>query len=134
MKIHALDPVSTYKYVLNCQREDPREEQIVWHLKTLSARENALVEDYSGQYAGGNYMATNGTENLVTLNCGLIAVDGFTKTDGTKVEIEREKSASNGIYTPIKSEILDLIPEFIRIELARAIRSGHAMGDQDLKN
>lgn len=134
-KIHALDPVTTYKYILKSQREDtPKEDQIIWHLKTLSARENALVEDYSSQYVAGNLQLNAGTENLVTLNCGLMGVENFSRADGTPVNIERDENSANGVYNPIKAESLDSIPEFVRLELAQAIRSGHAMGEQDLKN
>lgn len=133
-KIYALDPIVPFDYILQSQRDDSPQDQIIWKLKPLTAREAAFIEDNSSTMAGGEWKLTAGTENILSLHIGLVDVLNFTDREGRAIPVKRKGDVVFGIYKPLDDEFLDRLPPAVRVEIASAIRRSAKMESQDKKN
>ena len=133
-KILALDPASTYPYILESQRGDKEEEQIKWELKNLTAKEEALIEDKLGHLRDGDFHIKLGSQNRLALDIALMGVEGFEASDGTLVEVKRKGTKVHGFVNPLLDSFVDRIPKAVRQELATAIMRGTTLKVEDEKN
>ncbi|MFH0907798.1 MAG: hypothetical protein V1929_03420 [bacterium] len=135
----AYDPDNFFDYVLERERKLPPDEQTIWHLKTLSAREMAAVEN-SWQHKvsadeetpKGKNVSMNmnrGTMIVELLRRGLCGWDNLLDRKGKPVAfIPGEK----GGFCNAKN--IDRVDPTDRHELAGAIEAGGKLDETDVKN
>jgi len=89
----ALDPKSTFPYVLKCDRDLPESEQTVFQLRGLTVAEEASVSDSMIlAHSGSDELAFRaGTHQLTVLRFGLRDWSGFRDKDGNEVKCEMVK-------------------------------------------
>lgn len=115
----ALDPKSTFPYVLKDDRELPKEQQTVFQLRGLTVSEEATVTDSMILAHGGveELSVRAGTHQLTVLRYGLKGWSNFKNADGADVAFEVEK----GHPRCVTDACLDrLLPKY-RAELSSAI-------------
>lgn len=122
MTIKAIIPNSTYEYVLRSQRDEAT--PIKWTLKTLTAKEDALIEE-----AFVRFNESRSTFEAVStaLGVGLVGVDGLEYPDGTPFVLERTDKG-------LSEKSLNSIPKDIRLELMTAIIEGQKLTEEEQKN
>lgn len=134
-KIYAQDPVTVRDYILKSQRGDKKEDQIKWKLKTLSAREQSLIDDETSIISDdGKVKIPVGTTNRLILDIALMGVENFTDRKGNQIKVEREEHFIHEVINPLKDEFVDRLGKHIFTELANAISNGPEFDEQDLKN
>lgn len=133
MKILALNPNTEFDYVLESQRDDKKQDQIIWKLKMLSAKEDELL-DNAWSLVEGEMKLNLGTQTRLALDIGLVGVENFFYADGTPVTIERSTRKMHGFVRQLTDETLSAIPKEVRGELAKAIMEGSQIGEEDVKN
>lgn len=132
--MRALDIKDTRDYIPECDRNLPENEQTVFVLKTLSAKDQAIVDDKTGSVdAEGGYKITVGTQNLLLIHLGLVDVRNFKDSNGNDVKLTRSDKLINGIHE-ISNDFIIRIPKDIRSEIAYAIRKGYQLEDEEVKN
>lgn len=133
-RIIAIDPDATHRYIPKIARDWPVEDQPVFLIKTLKAKEAANLQDGMTD-AVVNKKDSNdttvriysGTAAVKALKAGLVGWENFKDADGEDVEFRE----NNG--TP-RMENFDRIPVKIRAELAEAITEGTFLTEQEEKN
>jgi hypothetical protein len=131
----AVSTSSVRNYVPLCDRDLPSEDQTVFELKTLSAKEDAVLDNLIGSVQDGGMNLRIGDQNLAALHIGLVGVSNFQDETGKDVKIVRDRNTQiYGFVNPIKDEVLSLIPKEIRLELARAIINGKELDEEETKN
>lgn len=124
----AVDPNKEFEYVLQCDRQLPTEQQTIFKLKVLSAKELADIEDKSARAdLSGNLEFRSGSQTLRILNVGLKGWINFIGTDGNPVTFRE----NNGVPRP---ENWDLLRPEWRRELANAITEQNTLTEGDRKN
>ena len=115
----ALDPKSTFPYVLKDDRELPEAEQTVFELRGLTVSEEAAVSDSMILAHGGTDELSfrAGTHQLTILRMGLRRWSNFAGNDGKPVPFEVGK----GYPRSVTDECLDRLLPRHRQELANAI-------------
>lgn len=115
----ALDPKSTFSYVLRDDRELPKEQQTVFELRGLTVAEEASVTDSMILAHGGveELSVRAGTHALTVLRFGLKGWSNFKNADGADVAFEVEK----GHPRHITDTCLDRLAPKHRQELMQAI-------------
>jgi len=121
----AVDPHRSVRYVLKEDRELPEDQQTVFLLRALSARELAQVEDgMSVVTPGGDVRIATGSQSLRTLDLGLTGWENFLTPDGKLVPFDGNAKASNWDY---------LRPSWRR-ELSNAILDQTRLTEAERKN
>ena len=115
----ALDPKSTFPYVLECDRKLPNEQQTVFKLRGLTVAEEASVSDSMIlAHSGTDELAFRaGTHQLTILRFGLRGWEGFVNGEGAEVRFEQGK----GHPRHITDECLDRLSTKNRTELSNAV-------------
>jgi len=115
----ALDPKSTFPYVLECDRTLPEEEQTIFQLRGLTVAEEAAVADSMILAHGGSDELTfrAGTHQLSVLRFGLRGWEKFLDPDGKEVSFDSTKSHPRHVSDPC----LDRLEPTHRQELTTAI-------------
>ena len=130
MKIFArtTDINKTEVYILPQQKDDPKEEQIKWHIRTaLTAAERQHIRS---MYGSDSHQA-----NKEALHIALSEVSNFFYDDGEPVEIGREGKKRFGLYFPLNKNTLDALPEVAIDELGLwIVQKIMELGDEDVKN
>ena len=131
---------SEFDYVLQRERKLPKEEQTVFHLRKLSARERFKLEDETGSMdQRGSFTAHVGWVTEQSLLAGLL---GWTNMKGEKPgdpDVEFKKSSkmlnvlSRDTYPPAP-EMLDLLHPNDATELANAIQAGASLSVEEAGN
>lgn len=125
----ALDPKSTFPYVLEDDRSAPEGEQTVFQLRGLTVAEEASVSDSMIlATAGADELSFRaGTHQLTVLRHGLRGWSGFRDSEGKEVPFEITK----GHPRHITDECLDrLLPKY-RQELTNAILERGAITEEE---
>jgi hypothetical protein len=115
----ALDPKSTFEYVLVDDRELPKEQQTTFELRGLTVSEEASVTDSMILAHGGveEMSVRAGTHALTVLRYGLRGWRNFHDADGNAVEFE----TGRGHPKQVTDACLDrLLPKY-RQEIMQAI-------------
>lgn len=123
MTIKAIIPNSTYEYVLRSQRNEAN--PIRWTLKTLTAKEDALIEEALVRF---NESRSTFEAVSTALGFGLVGVDGLEYPDGTPFVLERTDKGG------LSEKSLNSIPKDIRTELMIAIVEGQKLTEEEQKN
>lgn len=124
----AVDPNKAFDYVLMCDRQLPLDQQTTFHLKVLTARELAEIEDKAARAdMQGNLEFRSGTQVIRILTAGLKGWSNFKDSSGAEVPFRD----NNG--TP-RQENWDLLKPDWRRELANAITEQNRMTDAERKN
>lgn len=124
----AVDPARTFDYVLQCDRELPKEQQTVFQLKVLTAKELAQIEDNAVVIDKEEKIAVNsGSTVLKTLRVGLQAWENFKDANGNPVMFQRKA----GI---VCYENFDRLRPEWRRELANAITEQTRLTEDQVKN
>ena len=131
----AVDPNSTRDYIPLCDRDLPKDQQTVFELKTLTPREDRLIEN-SIAIRDGQMAINLGDQYALALSMGLVGVRNFTDAKGKDVKIEHESEKIHGFVRPLKESFLAKIPKEIRLEIAREIidGAGGAITEEEAKN
>jgi hypothetical protein len=109
----AIDPASTFEYVLRCDRELEPEAQTVWTLRGLRHKERAEVEDAIAQSDGeGNLSLRVGSQRTRILMAGIVSVSNFQDEKGREIQVP--KGGCSGVF-------LDHLDDAWATELANAI-------------
>lgn len=120
----AVDPNRTFDYVLTEDRSLPAEQQTVFKLKVLSARELARLEDsVSVMDKNGNWQVKVGTKVLEILSCGLKGWANFKHQNGNLV-----------IFSGASEDSFDRLRPEWRRELADAITEQANLSEDEIKN
>ncbi|QPJ61701.1 MAG: hypothetical protein G3M70_07300 [Candidatus Nitronauta litoralis] len=120
-------------YVPECDRNLPTEDQTIFLLKPLSAKDAASMQDNVTQTKlGGNdgdtvMLMQSGTQALNALKKGLAGWENFKDAHGKEIEFRH----NNGAPRP---EMFDLIPAKVRQELANVIIEGCDISGETEKN
>lgn len=123
----ALDPNRTFDYILEEDRSQPKEKQTVFHLKVLSARQLASLEDEMavvklGQK--GEMQMNTGSHVLKVLEIGLVGWENLL-------------GSNNGEHIPYNKDQVNrfdyLRPDWRR-EIANAITEQNALSEEQVKN
>lgn len=122
MSIKAIVPNSTYEYILASQRGEKA--PIKWILKTLTAKEDALIEE---EFIRFNESKSTYPAIAATLGFGLVGVEGFEYSDGTPFVLERTDKG-------LSEKSLSAIPKAVRLELMTAIMEGQKLSEDEQKN
>lgn len=130
----ALTPKQKWEYVPLCDRNLPKEEQVVFILKPLIAEHRAIWQDHSASVVNGQYVVQQGTQNLMLLNFGLDSVNNLKDYNDNPVVISRNESRSYYGVQPLTEEFLAAIPYDIQIEVATEIYHGTTVGETEVKN
>lgn len=120
----AVDPNRTFDYVLKEDRDLPPEQQTVFKLKVLSARELARLEDsVSVMDKDGNWQVKVGTKTLEILSCGLRRWDNFRDRNGNLIT-----------FVGSMDDNFDRLRPEWRRELADAITEQANLSEDERKN
>ncbi|MDA8122246.1 MAG: hypothetical protein M0Z38_06745 [Deltaproteobacteria bacterium] len=124
----AIDPTKVIEYVLLCDRDLPPEEQTMFELKVLTARELAKIEDGSARAdVSGNIEFRSGTQVINILNVGLKGWRNFKDAQGREVPFRE----NNGAPRP---ENWDYLTPDWRRELANAVTEQTRVTETERKN
>jgi len=144
MKIRALT-TKEIDYVLECQREDSPEEQVVFKLKPLSARQSAVLQDsLKIEYTKENLAKMKQeAENLTDDN----ALDLVSKIKNFNEHLYNTLSAGLVGWSNFKNDFdedvvfsknmednISMIPTEFRMELATEITKLSTLKDSERKN
>lgn len=119
----AIDPRSTFEYVLKADRELPADspDRTVWILRRLTAADEAWLQDQIRADAGTMELRiTSGTIALETLRRGLVGASNFRDPAGDEVPAVTEKGR-------VADRYLDRIDAADRNELCDAISGASRM-------
>lgn len=124
-----VDPKTPFEYVLKAERDLPVEEQSVFMLKRLSAREEAVIQDrLTSRIQTGKDVRTDvhsGTYILQTLRAGLVGWRNVTDdTTGSEVAFNEKN----------KDGMLDFLPGDVRDELFTKIRGMAEVSEEEEGN
>lgn len=120
----AVDPAKVVRYVLRAERELPPEQQTVFLLKALTARETADVEDALFFQTAIGTMVRNGSQRLRILGLGVVGWENFPDSQGRPVPFNTQDKAANW----------DRIAPEYQTELANAIMEANRLNAADRKN
>ncbi len=124
----AVDPSKTWEYVLLADQELPPEQQTVFELKTLSARELAAIQDGATKgNVDGTLEFKSGTQTLRILDLGVSGWRNFRDAQGAEVAFRE----NNGKPRPENWDCLR--PEWRR-ELANAVTEQNRLTEEERKN
>lgn len=132
----ALDPESTFEYVLRDDRKLPDEQQTVWLLRPMTAREYAEIENRSMRMDSKTNEAifSSGTTTLSILKAGLAGVRNLVNDRGEPVPFATKVNGRNGNREEVRDEFLDKIhPRHLK-ELANAITERGQLTEEDREN
>lgn len=120
----AVDPNRTFDYILKEDRDLPAEQQTVFKLKVLSARELARLEDsVSVMDKDGNWQVKVGTKALEILSCGIKGWENLRNRAGIFIP-----------FSGIMDNNFDLLRPEWRRELADAITEQANLSEDERKN
>jgi len=130
MKLTArsLDTKETKEFILHAQKDDPKEDQIIWHVKVaLSHREKKLLQQTAiDKSVDATYMAFD----IVVQD-----VDNFYYDTGNKVELEREKKMVHGFLREYTEDTRTNIPDKAFTEISKYCFSElFDLSDDEIKN
>lgn len=124
----AIDPNKTFEYVLLCDRELPPEEQTIFHLKALSARELAEIQDKAARAdMDGNFEFRSGSQTLRILEIGVRGWKNLRDAQGNEIAFRENNGRPRGENWDL------LLPEWRR-ELANAITEQNRISGAERKN
>lgn len=132
-RIIAIDPEAVHRYVPKIARSLPVEDQPIFLIKALKAKESAKIQDGLADYVEGDGNVApavriySGTAILNALKLGLSGWENFKNAKGEDVAWRE----NNGQARP---ENIDFIPPDIRKELAEVITEGTFLTEQEEKN
>lgn len=121
------DPRASWSFVLERDRDQPKEKQTVFRLKHLTlAQEHAIVDQVGRDpISGMTVRHAAGTEHLRTLRHGLVGWANLKRVDGTDVQFEASPLGG------ATDELLFLLPLGVREELATAIEMELAWNEDE---
>jgi len=125
----ALDPKSTFPYVLEDDRAMPEEDQTVFDLRGLTVAEEAAVSDSMILAHGGmdELSFRAGTHQLTVLRKGLRGWANFKGADGEAIPFKQ----SRGHPGCVTDESLDRLLPRHRQELSNAILERGSITEQE---
>lgn len=119
-----IDPKKELTYVLKEQQELPKEEQITFKFKILTARDYAALQNaIQGKDGEGRYETKWGSYTFEMLKRGLSGWEG--------PGVPKFKTDDEGLVT---DECIDLLSAVIRSELASQIDRANSMSEEDRGN
>lgn len=113
-----------FDYVMEADRDLPKEQQTVFRLRPLSLRESNEIEDLIGLGGGEGFPA--GTVHTKTIKYGLVNWCNLKDQDGVSVGFEKK----DGL---IKDKMLSMFTTAQRTELFNAIWEGATVTPGDSK-
>lgn len=129
----ALDPLTSLDYVCIADRDLPEDQQTVWILSPLTARQRAAMDD---QYITARATAKEGSDaetsfglrihgrNHAALVKGLRGWKNFLDKDGSEVRPTNAPGKNAGL----SDQCISRIPDAVRDELAAVILDGFDAG------
>lgn len=124
----AVDPNKSWDYVLLVDRMLPPEEQTVFNLRVLSARELAEIEDGAAKSdLAGNIEFRGGTQTLRILSLGVTGWRNFRDAQGNEITF-RENNGKP------RAENWDCLRPEWRKELANAVTEQNRLSEEERKN
>lgn len=133
----AANPKSNYNYIVEDDRELPKEEQTVFVLSHLTLEQEEYLDNRVGQVNDDGYAVNAGTIPLIRLHLGLVEIQNFFDNNGKPITLERDKTKKSslpGVGRPWKTSILQKIEKKYREEIAEAIQKGVELSEDELKN
>lgn len=132
----AITPNSTFDYVLKLDRDKPEDERTRFKLRSLTAAEQAKVEDQSASLSGENEIRVrSGSTVLEALKMALVGWEGFKDQQGNDVPFRSTTRKVNGVDV-VQGDVANLdwlAPEWRR-ELAEAITARGRLTEEDRGN
>jgi hypothetical protein len=135
-KLFGVKAGSVVEYVADCQRGEPKEDQVIWLLRPLTAKEAADIQNRLFQSEGWGKnrreQFLTGTQVILVLRKGLVGFKNFKYEDGAEVgwedpNIEKTEEGRDRIM----DRNLDKIPASIRQELSDQIRGEAELGEAE---
>lgn len=135
-KLFGVKAGSVVEYVAKCQRGEPKEDQVVWLIRPLSAKESADIQNNLFRSEGWGKQRREqfltGTQVVLVLRRGLVGWKNFKYEDDTSVDWEDpnvEKTEEG--RDRIMDRNLDKIPASLRQELSDEIRGEAELGEDE---
>jgi hypothetical protein len=123
----AVDPARTYRYVLACERALPVEQQTVFLLKALTAREHAQIRDgLSVVDPQGNLLVRQGSGEILILTLGVLGWENFKDAQGAPVAFLADPMQKDANW--------DRLAPHHRKELADAVTEMTFLSEAERKN
>ena len=131
-----LDPKCEIRFIAEDDRELPAEQQTVFLIRSLSARQQADVQNNSITVSnqGGGDMDTEvktGEWAISVLNYGLTGWENFPPGEDKDLPF---RANGAGQKRKVSDDTLSRIPTGVRSELAAAIWDGTDLADKEAKN
>lgn len=133
----ALTPGSTFDYIDEIDKDLPVDEQTVFICKYLTTAQRQILDDAIGYQTDEGLVLTLGTSNLLAIHLGLAEIRNFHDAQGNPVELKRDKKAAKrlpGVGRPWDLEVIDLIPKDVLDRVAKAIKNGGELDEDEAKN
>jgi len=131
-----LNPESTIDYVCRCDRDKPKDEQVVFELTTLTIEEEALISNTYGYKENGEMTINLGDQTVLALNLGLAGIRN-AEVNGKPLELVRDevkKFYPGTKKRPWKTNVLNMIPPRERQEIAEEIKRLSNLTEEEEKN
>lgn len=144
-----VNPKVTYPYVLKEDRELPKEQQSVFHIRAIPAKVQFEMQDKAFAFSGNLAQVSEGAQqfNEVQYRSGTLQLDnllnGLVRVENYSVPTPlgegREKCSPLAWGENVKTrekklELLDCIQPKHRTEVAQAIQDMSTTGEEDSKN
>jgi len=133
----AVNPRSTFEYVLRSERDLPKSEQTIFVCSFLTVEQEAKLEDCSGYQSENGYVLTIGSSNLMALHLGLKEIINMPDADGNTPVLKRDETYRKdylpGVGRPWKINVLEQIESDARAEIAIAIKRGASITADEAK-
>jgi len=130
-----VDPKHEYSFIADEDKELPKDQQTVFKIRPLTAREEAHVTDafLEMEIGSGAPKAKSrlGARSIAILNIGLLGWENFPPGD---VDDHQFKQRGEGTKRVVADETLSRIPGDIRTDLANAITDRLGMTETDEGN
>ena len=125
----AVSKTQTWTYVLEDNRKDPENEQVVWHLRSMSRRQKEKQQNMLSTDQDGNTKIMLGSRSWYAVEIGLADVDNLTDENGDRVKPEFTDKKK----TALTDDFLSKLPSDVVNELALEIQTGVEMSVEEEK-
>lgn len=130
-------PFDEQTYILECDKNKPKEKQRSVIYGYLTVSQDALLDDMQSEVIDGGFRLNTGKVNLMALNLGLKKMVNFFDNKGNQITLERDQTKKNilpVVGRPWKEEALQWIPKYERLCISERIKAGANLDEEEVKN
>jgi len=131
----ALLPNQRWDFVMPSEANLPRDQQTVFHLRSLTKREKHHYQNLRTRQLG--FIGNEGECRFQIVRAGLVGWSNFKTADGREVKFVTEKEDVEVLgrkCRPISEECMDHITDQLEVDLTEEILIGSNLNHEDRKN